>query len=542
MSLEWVRRKHRYHTMNSLVGKTLQGGKYTLERELGRGGFGVTFKATHHYLGQTVVIKTLNESMHLDPDFSRFHRLFQDEARRLALCIHPNIVRVSDFFVEAGWPYMVMDYVEGQTLQSLALQGQPLSEATAIHYIRQIGEALKVVHQKGLLHRDVKPANIIRRQGTHDVVLIDFGIAREFSPNSTETHTNMLSEGYAPLEQYLTKEKRTPASDVYGLAATLYTLLTAQIPTPAVIRDYQSMPAPRDLQPHLSAAVNQAVLRGMAVEARYRPPTVEAWLCLLPDTQFDLIDDFIPDPIPTYTGITSPFSPQQQTKIQQESQPTVVAPLYRQFRGRGILMGGGVAIATALLLLGTLWYRLRQPSAIPVAEPSATPTIQPAKTTLEEEENEKDKDKDKDKNQDKDNNSPQNSTRPVEKRHSTPPPQTSVGKPSPKTSDTRVKPSSPPASESSSPRSVPSSNLPTTTPRSPSKKPTPVTKPTPTSSPVEFEQPDAKESPTVTPESSPASESVNEPIEKPENTSPPPEAPQPKKEEPTESEVNPSEN
>ncbi|HBL14871.1 MAG TPA: serine/threonine protein kinase, partial [Cyanobacteria bacterium UBA11162] len=218
--------------MNSLVGKTLQGGKYTLERELGRGGFGVTFKATHHYLSQVVVIKTLNESMHLDPDFSRFHRLFQDEARRLALCIHPNIVRVSDFFVEAGWPYMVMDYVEGQTLQTLALQGQPLSEAIAIHYIRQIGEALKVVHQKGLLHRDVKPANIIRRQGTHDVVLIDFGIAREFSPNSTETHTNMLSEGYAPLEQYLTKEKRTPASDVYGLAATLYTLLTAQIPTP----------------------------------------------------------------------------------------------------------------------------------------------------------------------------------------------------------------------------------------------------------------------------------------------------------------------
>jgi serine/threonine-protein kinase len=168
--------------MNSLVGKTLQSGKYTLEQELGRGGFGVTFKATHHYLDQPVVIKTLNESLQLHSDFARFQRLFHDEARRLAVCIHPNIVRVSDFFVEAGWPYMVMDYVPGPTLQAVVFSGQPLSEATAIDYIRQVGEALKVVHQKSLLHRDIKPDNIILRQGTQEVVLIDFGIARSLHP------------------------------------------------------------------------------------------------------------------------------------------------------------------------------------------------------------------------------------------------------------------------------------------------------------------------------------------------------------------------
>jgi serine/threonine-protein kinase len=81
------------------------------------------------------------------PNLAKFQQQFQDEARRLALCLHPNIVRVSDFFVEADWPYMVMDYVPGQTLQAVVFPGKPLSEATAIHYIRQIGEALKVVHQ-----------------------------------------------------------------------------------------------------------------------------------------------------------------------------------------------------------------------------------------------------------------------------------------------------------------------------------------------------------------------------------------------------------
>jgi serine/threonine-protein kinase len=147
--------------MDTLVGKTLQGGKYTLLEELGRGGFGVTFKATHHYLGQFVVIKTLNDSLRQHPDFARFQRQFQDEARRLALCVHPNIVRVNDFFMDGGLPYLVMDYIAGQTLQAVVFPDNPLPETTAIHFMRQIAAAVKVVHQNNLLHRDIKPQNII---------------------------------------------------------------------------------------------------------------------------------------------------------------------------------------------------------------------------------------------------------------------------------------------------------------------------------------------------------------------------------------------
>ncbi len=267
--------------MDALIGKSLQGGKYTLEQELGRGGFGITFRANHRYLGQPVVIKTLNESLRRDPKFAEFDRKFQDEARRLASCVHPNIVRVSDFFVEDGQPYMVMDYIAGQDLGDVVGTNNPLPENLAILYITQIGAALKAVHQKGLLHRDIKPQNILLRQGTQEVVLIDFGISREFTSGATQNHTNMVSDGYAPPEQYFAQGKYTPATDVYGLAATLYTLLTARVPVAAILRTSQPMPSPRDLRPELSTTVSQAVMRGMTVEAQNRPASVDEWLSLL---------------------------------------------------------------------------------------------------------------------------------------------------------------------------------------------------------------------------------------------------------------------
>ncbi len=273
--------------MNSLVGKTLQDGKYTLEQPLGQGGFGITFRAVHQYLGQTVVVKTLNPSSQDNPQYAEFEQQFRDEARRLAMCVHQNIVRVNDFFIEDNVPYLVMDYIPGENLEQLVFPDRPLPEAIAIHYIRQIGAALEVVHHSGLLHRDVKPQNIILRQGTQEIVLIDFGIAREFTPGVTQTHTSLISVGYAPIEQYIAQEKRTPATDVYGLAATLYALLTAQVPTASILRDRQPMISPRDLQPHLSAATNQAVLRGMAIEVRHRPGTVAEWLALLPGSSIN---------------------------------------------------------------------------------------------------------------------------------------------------------------------------------------------------------------------------------------------------------------
>ncbi len=374
--------------MNSLIGQSLQGGKYTLDEELGRGGFGITFKATHHFLGQLVVVKTLNEALRHEPDYADYQRKFQDEARRLALCVHPNIVRVSDFFIEADQAYMVMDYIPGPNLEALVFPDKPLPEAIAVHYARQIGSALKVVHQNGLLHRDVKPQNIILRQNTQEVVLIDFGIAREFTPGSTQTHTSLISAGYAPIEQYLSQEKRTPATDVYGLAATLYALLTARVPVASILRDRQPAPDPRDLRPDLSAAVNQAVIRGMAIDVRHRPASMDAWLALLPQTT-EATPHSTPSVQPTQTAATVAVAPQRSpqkprspvTRGAIEPSPTASIPSSSTRRALPLLLGV-VALTMLSTALIAIFHRPQTPTE-PVAEqPSPSPSVAPPSPSI----------------------------------------------------------------------------------------------------------------------------------------------------------------
>jgi serine/threonine-protein kinase len=512
--------------MNSLIGKTLQGDKYTLEHELGRGGFGVTYKAIHHYLGQPVVIKTLNESLQLHPDIERFQRLFQDEARRLALCIHPHIVRVSDFFLEAGWPYMVMDYVAGPTLQAEVFPGQPLDEATAVYYIRQVGEALKFVHQKGLLHRDIKPANIILRQGTQDVVLIDFGIAREFTADSTQTHTSMVSDGYAPIEQYLSKEKRTPASDVYGLAATLYALLTAQIPTPAVIRDRQPMPAPREFRPEISRAVNQAIMRGMALEARYRPASVEEWLSLLPEFQLSGVKGSIPGSSPTHTGVTTPIDRHKLSQMAKTTKPSTPEPVWKRLGVPGLALGGVAVLATGFVAWGSIWQKPKSSqepvtTSTPSPEASVSPIILPTPEATNAQPQETTKSAPK---QDSSSSVPATPARKSSRR-------SSYRQKSNKTVESGTQSAPPSSSRRSRSRRVEPS------PSSVSPSPSPVSKPTSASSSNE-PSPSAPKSSTPTQPPSSASEviqppeAIMKPIERPQPKAeplPPPENVQPKK-------------
>lgn len=374
--------------MNELIGKSLQGGKYTLDAELGRGGFGITFKATHHYLGQTVVIKTLNQAMQEQGQYAQVQQQFLDEARRLARCVHPNIVRNSDFFMEDGMPYMVMDYIPGQTLEALVFPDRPLPEATAIHYIRQIASALQVVHQNGLLHRDIKPSNIILRQGTQEVVLIDFGIAREFTLGATQAHTSLISAGYAPIEQYMPEAPRTPATDVYGLAATLYALLTAYVPVAAILRDRQPLPEPRILRPELTPAVNQAVLRGMAIEAQHRPATVAEWLALLPNQLAAPLSPGGPiSQVPTVAvapqarPVYSSTSPDPTQAVPQ----TIPHPA-QSSPGRWGLVGAAIAVALMAGVAAAL-FKAQQPASVGVrstdrteSSPSEVPSVSPSVT------------------------------------------------------------------------------------------------------------------------------------------------------------------
>ncbi|MDB9355696.1 serine/threonine-protein kinase [Nodularia spumigena] len=264
-----------------LSGQQLQGGKYLIEQELGEGGFGITYRAKDNN-GRLVVIKTLNEQVQRRPDFANFQQDFLNEAIKLARCSHPHIVQIHEVIHEDVLWCMVMEYIDGEDLASLVENQGVLSEAEALSYIQQIGEALIVVHNNGLLHRDIKPPNIMLRAGKSEAVLIDFGIARDFSPNLTQTHTQLLSDGFAPIEQYDKRAKRGAYTDVYALAATLYFVLTGEVPTMSPIRAIGTqLIAPKQINFSISDRLNQAILKGMEVKPENRPQSVQEWLKLL---------------------------------------------------------------------------------------------------------------------------------------------------------------------------------------------------------------------------------------------------------------------
>ena len=166
-------------------GYELNNGNYTLEKELGRGGFGITYLAKDRR-GKRVVIKTLldRDLLHRN-NLLEFWGIFANEAVKLAQCSrgNPHIVRLSEGIIREGeLPCIIMEYIEGETLFDLVAQQGVLAEKEALVYIGQIGSALRDIHQQGLLHRDVKPQNIMLRKDGSGAVLIDFGIATKFYP------------------------------------------------------------------------------------------------------------------------------------------------------------------------------------------------------------------------------------------------------------------------------------------------------------------------------------------------------------------------
>lgn len=275
--------------MNLTTPKALRKGKYLLEYQLGDGIFNITYRATDTESAQVVVIKTLAENLSQHVDFKQFKQKFLALAEGFSHCQHPHLVKILDWFEESGRPYIVMEYIAGQTLAEL-IEAKALPVAKALAYTHQIGNAVSALHRAGLLHRDIRPENIIWRQNRDYVILCEFGIACELTPGIMQTHANLLCAGYAPLEQYTLKQQRTRATDTYALAATFYCMLTGEPPLPAPVRralhDHRGTSlfcqnSEQYTRKH-SWAIQEATRYGLEIAAHRRPQTVEAWLSLLP--------------------------------------------------------------------------------------------------------------------------------------------------------------------------------------------------------------------------------------------------------------------
>lgn len=230
---------------------TVLAGRYIIEKVLGQGGFGITYKATDHKTSEYVAIKeyfpdglAYREGSELFP-YSGERKEYYDygmenfllEAKTLAEFIgNPNIVRVQSYFEENNTAYFVMDYVEGICLSDyIKEKGGRISFEEAKNILVPIIDALDAVHEKGIIHRDVTPDNIFIREGGKPV-LIDFGAARYSLGDKSKSLDVILKHGFAPVEQYTRRSRQGPYTDIYTLGATFYYCLLGVRPPDSIER------------------------------------------------------------------------------------------------------------------------------------------------------------------------------------------------------------------------------------------------------------------------------------------------------------------
>jgi len=251
--------------------------RYRIVALLGQGGMGAVYRAWDLRLKVSVALKEQIPQPGLDAALlTQLREQFEQEAVTLARLSHPHLVRVTDFFDEGGNAYLVMDFLEGENLAGRIAREGRLSESQVLTWARQLLDALAYCHAEGVVHRDIKPQNILLRPDGR-AVLVDFGLVKLWNPNDPQTRTVMRGMGtpeYAPPEQYGKQGQTTdPRSDLYSLGATLYHALTGQAPPTASDRmaDPQLFRPVRALNPVVSAATETAILRALepARDARW---------------------------------------------------------------------------------------------------------------------------------------------------------------------------------------------------------------------------------------------------------------------------------
>jgi glycine betaine/choline ABC-type transport system substrate-binding protein/serine/threonine protein kinase len=273
-------------------GTVLQN-KYLLGRVLGQGGFGITYLAwdltlniklaIKEYLPQQLATRSAGQNTvtfyksTLAEEFRYGLNKFLEEARTLArFNEHPNIVTVRDYFEANGTAYLVMNYHEGITLQNyLVSKGGKIPVEQALAIFMPVLDALMEVHAAGILHRDISPDNLLIEK-TGRVILIDFGAARQAMGEKSKSLSVIMKAGYSPPEQYQSRGKQGPWTDIYAVAASFYRAITGVAPAEAFDRVMEdSLDNPSTLGIEIDNKVEEALLKALAVKTGERYQTVE---------------------------------------------------------------------------------------------------------------------------------------------------------------------------------------------------------------------------------------------------------------------------
>lgn len=296
--------------MNLPNGHVLQNGKYRITRVIGQGGFGITYKGVWYTevkgpLGtvQTEVPVCIKEYFFKDycyreegdfavrvhsetgrTLFDKFKEKLIKEAKILSEVHHPHIVNVLEVFEENGTAYIAMEYISGCSLKYMMDKEGVLPEVKVLRYVRQIGDALQFVHEKNILHLDIKPSNILI-DSSGKARLIDFGVSKRYDIEQQETSTTMLtlSKGFASIEQYDDEgtQNFSPCPDIYSLGATMYNLLTGKIPTESILRATRPLQKPSELNKEISPKTEAVIMKAMQIIPSERFQTVAEMMAAL---------------------------------------------------------------------------------------------------------------------------------------------------------------------------------------------------------------------------------------------------------------------
>ena len=349
-------------------------GPYRVMEKLGRGGMATVYKAYHASLDRYVALKVLHPAFLEDPNFlARFQR----EARVVAKLEHSNIVPIYDFAEHEHQPYLVMKYIEGETLKAHIARGR-LSAEKNWDVVNSVGAALSYAHKQGILHRDVKPSNVIVSEEDGRIYLADFGLARIAQSGESTLTSDMImgTPQYISPEQAIGAKDLDNRTDMYSFAVMLYEMVVGQVPfssdTPfSVIHDhiYSPLPLPHLINPSVPDEVERVLLKALAKEREDRYIDInaltKAFKKAWDDSKVDMDDVTMTAPvqmpektataIPTHApdAPTIPPAPAPKTSAAPIESPAATAPKKKRVIW-AVIAGGVLLILACIILLSAL--------------------------------------------------------------------------------------------------------------------------------------------------------------------------------------------